>query len=365
MTCARIALSLLLFPLAVDLGWAQQPLPEGVVETLNVAVSFTGEAQSERIQWAHNEERLGAKYVRLHFVGIEDRGANEYKVLLRDRNNRIVVELPRQTFEAEPDFWTQNIDGDFVRAEVVAATKPTGLKFVLGDIAYQQNMGAPFSITLPDEREPVRVYGNVPILSERIHSVAKIIFIENGLSESCTGFLIDDDRMLTNEHCINKTDVCKTALAIFDYEVTETGSIDTGQQFRCTQFIAADHTLDVSLIRLAGKPGLLYGHLTLNGRAVVLGEQLYLIQHPAGEPKQISRKGCSITTAVAPGNGLATDFGHKCDTLGGASGSPLLGGGDFTVIGLHHFGFDSVDTQWSAENRAVRMPQIISWLQSK
>jgi V8-like Glu-specific endopeptidase len=364
MRFVRVAASLLFSLLAVDFGWAQQPLPEGVVETLNVAVLFAGEAESERVQWSRTEERLGAKYIRLHFVGIEDQGADDYKVLLRNRNNRIVVELPRQTFAAEPAFWTESIDGDFVRIEVVAARKPTGLKFVLGDIAYQQNMGAPFSITLPDEREPVRVYRDIPILSERIHSVAKLIFIDGGMSASCTGFLIDDDRMLTNEHCINRADVCKTAIAIFDYEIMENGSINTGQQFRCAQFIAADHTLDVSLIRLAGKPGLVYGHLTLNARAIVLGEQAYMIQHPAGEPKQISRKGCSITTAATAGNGPDTDLGHKCDTLGGSSGSPVLGA-DYTVVGLHHFGFDGADVRWRGENRAVRMPQIISWVQSK
>ncbi|MGJ4970006.1 trypsin-like serine peptidase [Bradyrhizobium sp. HKCCYLRH1073] len=364
MRFVRAIANLMAVLLPIHISWAQQPLPEGVVEALNVAVSFTAEAESERVQWTRTEERLGAKYIRLHFVSIEDQSTNEYKVLLRNRNNRIVVELPRQTFAAESDFWTQSIDGDFVRIEVVAATKPTGLTFVLSDIAYQRNMGAPFSIVLPDEREPVRVYRDTPILSERIHSVAKLIFIEGGMSASCTGFLIDDDRMLTNEHCINRADTCKTAIAIFDYEVGENGSINTGQQFRCAQFIAADRTLDVSLIRLTGKPGLVYGHLTLNGRAIVLDEQAYMIQHPAGEPKQISRKGCSITTVATAGNGPETDFGHKCDTLGGSSGSPMLGA-DYTVIGLHHFGFDGTDVRWRAENRAVRMPQIISWVQSK
>jgi V8-like Glu-specific endopeptidase len=364
MRIVRIINSLLFFLLAVDVGWAEQPLPEGVVETLNVPVAFTAEGASERIQWSRTEERLGAKYIRLHVAEIEDHATTEYKVLLRNRNNRIVLELPREAFAAERDFWTLSVDGDFVRIEVVAPIKPTGLTFVLSEIAFQQNMGAPFSITPPDEREPVRAFRDIPILSERIHAVAKLIFVDGGLSATCTGFLIDDDRMLTNEHCINRAQICKTAIAIFDYEVMENGSINTGQQFRCSKFVAADHKLDTSLIQLAGKPGLVYGHLTLNGRAIVLGEQAYMIQHPAGEPKQISRKGCSVTTIEAVGNGPDTDFGHKCDTLGGSSGSPMLGA-DYSVIGLHHFGFDGRDDRWRAENRGVRMPEVISWVQSK
>jgi V8-like Glu-specific endopeptidase len=350
--------------LAIDAGYAQKPLSEGVVEPLNIAVSFISESQSDRVHWTRSEERLGTRYMRLHFVDIDDQGDDDYRVLIRNRNDSIAVELPREAFKAERSLWTPQIDGDFVRIEVVAAKRPTRLKFTLKDIAYQKNMGAPFSISLPDEREAVQVYRNTPVLSERTRSVAKLIFIDGGAWATCTGFLIDEDRMVTNEHCINRAEVCRTAVAVFEYEHAENGRLNAGRQFRCAQFIAADHALDVALIRLTNKPGLVYGHLKLNGRPLVLGEQAYMIQHPAGEPKQISRKGCSVTTAAAPGNGLDTDFGHKCDTLGGSSGSPVLGA-DFTVVGLHHFGFDDADVRWRAENRAVRMPQIISWVQSK
>ena len=34
-----------------------------------------------------------------------------------------------------------------------------------------------------------------------------------------------------------------------------------------------------------------------------------------------------------------SDFGHKCDTLGGSSGSPVMDWTTGLVVGLHHFGF--------------------------
>jgi hypothetical protein len=37
-------------------------------------------------------------------------------------------------------------------------------------------------------------------------------------------------------------------------------------------------------------------------------------------------------------------------------------GSDFTVIGLHHFGFDATADRWRAENRAVRVERLIDWV---
>jgi len=343
---------------------AQAPLPEGKVERLDQQVSFLTETQADMVQWSRREERLGARYLRLHFSEITDQSLTDYTVLIRDRNGRLVQKFSKQEFGSRSDFWTRIVVGDYVRAEVVSQTRPSGLTFKLSEIAFQQNMGAPFSITLPDDREPVINYRNVPQLFSKVRSVAKLTFIDGSSSFMCTGFMIDEERMLTNEHCINRQPVCSTAVAIFGYEVTETGNVNPGEQHDCSQFLGADHKLDVALIRLTDKPGTIWGKLQLNARQIVAEEQAYMIQHPAGEPKQISRKDCSVTTVRADGTGQDTDFGHKCDTLGGSSGSPVLGA-DFTVVGLHHFGFDSGNIRWREENRAVRMPQIINWLASR
>jgi V8-like Glu-specific endopeptidase len=345
-------------------GNAQHPLLEGKVERLDLPVTFVTETQGEIVHWTRREERLGAKYVRLRFSEITDQSPVDYTVLVRDRNGRVVEKYTKSEFSARRDFWTGVIDGDYARAEVVAVTRPSGLTFKLSEIAFQQNMGAPFSITLPDDREPVINYRNVPQLFSRSRPVAKLTFIADGSSFMCTGFMIDDERMLTNEHCINRDDTCVTAVAIFGYEISESGTVNIGEKHACSKLIGFSHELDVALIKLVGSPGTVWGKLQLNARAIVQGEQAYLIQHPAGEPKQISRKDCAVTTILADGNASSTDFGHKCDTLGGSSGSPILGS-DFTVVGLHHFGFDSSTTRWRDENRAVRMERIMSWLQTQ
>jgi V8-like Glu-specific endopeptidase len=176
----------------------------------------------------------------------------------------------------------------------------------------------------------------------------------------CTGFLISEDRFLTNEHCVNSAAVCETAASTFGYEDTENGSTSPGRRYECDQLISSDADLDFALLKLSGKPGLMWGTLKLSSREPALSEPVIVIEHPAGEPKQVSRRDCSITTVQADGRKSHTDIGHKCDTLGGSSGSPVLSE-NFDVIGLHHFGFSN-DPRWTGENRAVRMSLIMQKL---
>ncbi len=346
--------------------WGQTALREGSVQPLDITVSLEGNSTNIPSIWSHTEQRLGARYVRLRFSQIKDQTQFNYEVLVRNRNGAIVQSFTKAQFGSDEDFWTTVIDGDYARVEIVAKAPPAGLSFKLSEIAYQQNMGARFSITLPDDREPIVNWRDTPEVYGPSHSVAKLVFIDGGASASCTGFLLSDDLMITNEHCIRNASVCqKTAIAIFNYEVNESGNLNASEKYQCADLVKSNHALDASLLRLVGKPGAHWGHLQLSSRAPVLGEQSFLVQHAGGDPKQISAKRCFVTTAVADGYDKDTDFGHKCNTLEGSSGSLLLGS-DVTVIGLHHFGFDSQsqDQKWRNENRAVLAGRIKKWVTS-
>jgi hypothetical protein len=88
------------------------------------------------------------------------------------------------------------IEGDYARIEVIAEKKPSGLKFKLREAAYQRTSGVPFSISVPDEREAIVEYRTVPQIFTRSRAVAKLTFIADRYSSSCTGFLLDDERMI-------------------------------------------------------------------------------------------------------------------------------------------------------------------------
>jgi V8-like Glu-specific endopeptidase len=356
-----IVMNVVLFAFASSAN-AQAALKEGSVEHLNIPVSFLGESQGELVQWAHREVRLGTNYLRIRFSDVKDESDIDYNIVFKDRNGRIVDRLAKSEFSGRADFWSKVVNGDYVRIELLAESKPAGLSFQLSDIAFQQNWGAPFSITTRlSDIEPITNYVNAPAIYVKSQAVAKLYFVNSDSSFSCTGFLVDDERLLTNDHCINTQELCDSALAIFGYELTESGSLSTGEQFRCLALINHSFELDAALLRLEKKPGSIWGKLPLNPRTIVKGEQAYLIQHPGGSPKEISRKSCSVIDLDVKGNGAGTDFGHKCNTLGGSSGSPILGS-DFTVIGLHHFGFVPADPDWRTENRAVQAKRLVDWV---
>jgi V8-like Glu-specific endopeptidase len=341
---------------------AQAPLREGNVVKLDIAVELGGEPAAGAIHWSRRIEEPGVRSIRLRFRDIVDAGSGDYSIVLRDRVGRVVQTLGKSAIGGQRELWTQIVEGDYVRVEVVGASRPIGLSFTIAEAAYQRTPFATYSISEPDEREAVAKYANEPSVFARTRPVAKLLFVDDAFAASCTGFLIDDERMLTNHHCVATAEVCRTTVAVFGYEVVS-GRLNAGQQYQCLEVLAEDRDLDMALLKLTGKPGTVWGRLELTRRTLERHEQAYMIQHPAGEPKQISRKGCSITTLDAPGSGgpaSTTDFGHKCDTLGGSSGSPVLGH-DFRVVGLHHLGFGG-GGQWAGENRAVQIRLVMDRL---
>ena len=99
------------------------------------------------------------------------------------------------------------------------------------------------------------------------------------------------------------------------------------------------------------------------GTAPAAATDLVIIQHPAGETKQVSIVDCKVDDESVSGTTKdETDFEHRCDTLGGSSGSPLFDAKTFKVVGLHHLGFNPLN---KPVNRAVQMKLVIAKINKK
>lgn len=357
-----VAVNITLANLAVAFA---QPLEVGRIEPLGIKVGSFSNPNVEGIVWSSDKvksiQQSATKSIRLHFTDIKDHSAGNYTVIIRDRDQKVVGEIPKSRFGSLGDYWSDLIAGSGATVVIRAASPPIGLDFEIKEFSFSLPSGGFLDAIWPDERQQIREFTDRPLLLAAAKSVALIDYFRDGKRHVCSGFMISDDTMMTNLHCIDSHAVCKTAKVIFGFEEAESGWARRGPQFDCVQFIPpAKKNLDYALIKLNGEPGQVakWGRLALSTRTVT-AENVVMIHHPNDEPKQVSEKDCKVQTPTADGDGEGTDFGHICDTMRGSSGSPILDPVTFEVIGLHHRGFDQTG-RWANENRAVKMQLIVS-----
>ena len=175
---------------------------------------------------------------------------------------------------------------------------------------------------------------------------------------TCTANLVDVNVLLTNYHCIpgNKKSVkVIRSLAVFDYLREDQGN---APKFEVDVTpLAASYENDFALLRVQGEPGKKFGFFKLQPRKAKANQSLFIIHHPAGMPKRLTRFRCK---AYSPTPYSQAYFRHRCDTLGGSSGS-LIFNLNFEVVALHNQGGLTKDSHTSF-NRGI---SIFSLLQDR
>lgn len=181
---------------------------------------------------------------------------------------------------------------------------------------------------------------------------------------TCTASIISDDYVLTNNHCApgkhNGQHIKKVQLLMNFYGVeTE----DKAQRFDIDLHpVEQDAELDYAIYRVLGDPAKKYGHVVLTARDPIPGESLVIIHHPAGLPKYVTRGGCR---AVRPKAIRQTDILHRCDTLPGSSGSPIIASSTGHMVGLHYAGSSSPTSgSYNYGKRLVRIARASRIIQT-
>lgn len=84
--------------------------------------------------------------------------------------------------------------------------------------------------------------------------------------EACTGWLVSDDLLLTNEHCIGSRADALNSDFEFMAEDSRCYNDDSscwfcsrGRTFDAVDLVSVNSELDYALVRLAGSPGRTYG----------------------------------------------------------------------------------------------------------
>jgi endonuclease G, mitochondrial len=215
-------------------------------------------------------------------------------------------------------------------------------------------------------------------------SVCRIRFEAMG-GGYATGFLIASRVLITNNHVFPDAQTARTAEAQFRYERAVDGRELTPVRFKLEpdRLFFTSTKLDFSVVAVAPRDvtgvTLLdtFGFLPLidvTGK-VAEGEWLTIVQHPAGQMKQVCVRENQLLRRL-------DDFiWYSTDTLAGSSGSPVFSN-DWLVVALHHSGIPqrrngviqtvlgrdfnpSVDKEddikWTA-NEGVRVSRIVQTL---
>lgn len=188
-------------------------------------------------------------------------------------------------------------------------------------------------------------------LSGNEFAVAKLAI--NG-SGTCTGFLINNNMIMTNNHCVSRNGVPVTA-----HFQAENRDISTS----CNQLVITDAALDFTILQCNRDLSREVAPVIFASQALATGTDIYIIQQNCDYLKDPY---CQIERLIAYGrlsNERRTIVDHTADTLPGSSGSPIFEESTHKVVALHNSGNP---TQYDPEglNHGINIQKIIAKISS-
>jgi len=202
-------------------------------------------------------------------------------------------------------------------------------------------------------------------------SVAKVEINMAGVKDVGTGFLfkIENDNdifFMTNFHVINHKSQFENTRIIFNYEEDINGDSKASKSFGIDEkgpwYKSPVKDLDVSIFKLRCIDSELekFGVLTLKEIPIQKNDFVNIIQHPAGQMKQISLYHNIVTNI----NDRVIQY--LTDTLQGSSGSPVFNS-NWDVVALHHSGGRRKPTEpnlpsgFKSRNEGIQINKILEF----
>ena len=171
-----------------------------------------------------------------------------------------------------------------------------------------------------------------------------------------TGFLVAPDLILTNYHVAKNVRIRGSGVVRFDHRTDKCGlpvPAESAHPFAADWCVeeSGEDDLDYAFVRLADRPGDARGVLKPGPHTFVIGEPVFILQHPSVQPLKLC-VGSACDLSLLPGR-----VAYTANTEGGSSGSPCCSL-DWTPVALHHWGAKT-------GNRGIPLSTIAAKLRAK
>ncbi|GGU69261.1 trypsin-like serine peptidase [Lentzea flava] len=314
----------------------------GTEESLSVRVG--GNNRSTTI------ERPGSGYVKIHFTDLRILPGDVLTVSNPDGTEKYTYTRDLKASQTatidKAGFWAMSITGEKAVVSLKNPLSRVRIDKITRGYTEAEMSSQPSVQSIcgtNDYKDAVCYQSSNPTEWGKTASVAKLL--RNG-SSLCTAWRVGpNNRMLTNNHCFTST----TGIEVwFNYQCPTCGGTTsaTVTKVLAAQVLKTDSGLDYTLFTVNNFSAISsFGYLELDARVPAVGEEMYIVGHPAGKLKKLSLRDnnngggyCVVRAVRVNGNVSQSDISYMCDTEGGSSGSPVLSRRTHKVIGLHHFG---------------------------
>lgn len=218
-----------------------------------------------------------------------------------------------------------------------------------GNLCHDSALVAGKSIIGDNDWSPVDT-GNHSLAGNEF-AVAKLAINGTG---TCTGFLINTNMIMTNNHCVSKNGV-----PVIAYFQAQNGDISTS----CNQLVITDAALDFTILRCSRDLSNEIAPVIFASQVLATQADIYVIQQNCDYLKDPY---CQIERMIAYGrlsNERRTIIDHTADTLPGSSGSPIFEESSHKVVALHNSG-NPTHYDPNGLNHGINIQKVIAKINS-